>query len=68
MANLEELCKENREVKPFFEDKGIIGYELKAKLQICEGCKNYKEFGGFHYCYLMKTIREVGVVVYSIYK
>jgi len=53
MANLEELCKENREVKPFFEDKGIIGYELKAKLQICEGCKNYKEFGGFYNCYVL---------------
>jgi hypothetical protein len=54
MERLEEICKENREKEPVFSDKYVVGYELKVKLQLCEGCKNYVGFGGFNYCYLRR--------------
>jgi hypothetical protein len=47
-----ELCKLNRG-EVITQNELLIQYELKAKLQICEWCDNYKEFGSYHYCYVM---------------
>ena len=56
----EDFCRDNR-IYPALIDKAgqdyndrIIQYEVKIEGKVCLCCTNYKNFGGFYYCFVSK--------------
>ena len=50
----EDFCRDNRIYPALIDNDRIIQYEVKIEGKVCLCCTNYKNFGGFYYCFVSK--------------
>ena len=53
----EDFCRNNR-IYPALDNDRIIQYEVKIEGKVCLCCDNYKNFGGFYYCFVSKDVKK----------
>jgi hypothetical protein len=54
----EYFCRNNRIYPALIDNDRIIQYEVKIEGKVCLCCDNYKNFGGFYYCFVSKDVKK----------
>ena len=54
----EDFCLANRIYPPLIDNDRITQYEVKLESKVCLCCTNYKNFGGFYYCFVNKVVKK----------
>ena len=54
----EDFCRNNRIYPALTDNDRIIQYEVKIEGKVCLCCDNYKNFGGFYYCFVSKDVKK----------